>query len=30
LVDPLPVIDRPYQDLDAGESICRELWSRKF
>ena len=26
LLDPLPVIDWPYQALDAGESVCRELW----
>ena len=25
LLDPLPVIDWPYQALDAGESVCREL-----
>jgi murein DD-endopeptidase MepM/ murein hydrolase activator NlpD len=30
LLDPLPVIDWPYQALDAGESVCRELWSRKL
>jgi len=29
LADPLPVIDRPYQTLEAGNSLCRELWSRK-
>ena len=25
LLDPLPVIDWPYQTLDAGESFCHEL-----
>ena len=25
LLDPLPVIDWPYQALDASESVCREL-----
>ena len=30
LADPLPVIDRPYQALEAGNSLCRELWSQKF
>ena len=30
LVDPLPVIDWPYHALDAGESVCRELWSNKL
>ena len=25
LLDPLTVIDWPYQTLDAGESTCREL-----
>ncbi len=25
LLDPLPVIDWPYQELDAGESFCHEL-----
>jgi murein DD-endopeptidase MepM/ murein hydrolase activator NlpD len=30
LLDPLSVIDWPYQALDAGERVCRELWSRKL
>jgi len=30
LLDPLPVIDRPYQAQHPGESLCRELWSRKL
>jgi hypothetical protein len=30
LLDPLTVIDWPYQAMDAGESVCRELWSRKL
>jgi hypothetical protein len=25
LLDPLPVIDWPYQALNAGESFCHEL-----
>jgi hypothetical protein len=25
LLDPLPLIDWPYQELDAGESFCRGL-----
>jgi hypothetical protein len=29
-LDPLPVIEWPYQELDAGESFCHELWSRNF
>jgi hypothetical protein len=28
LLDPLPVIDWPYQALDVRESVCRKLWSQ--